>query len=217
MASDLEKKMQLTDGSSPTANIISPCNCNSMFLFPVTGKECYNIMMKLTNSKTSTDQISMKVMKKLAHNLSIPICKLINISFKKGVFPDVLKIACITPISKMIIPIVFDFYSFEGSKTHFTGEANVYIYIIYIYIYICIYWVLLAAFDTINSSNQRIICSCMIFQPSWFILHFIFSINSIVFYDIFYNDVTASRDVKWRHVFVHRSWWILYSICKIKF
>ena len=24
--------------------------------------------------------------------------------------------------------IVFDFYSFEGSKTHFTGEANVYIY-----------------------------------------------------------------------------------------
>ena len=24
--------------------------------------------------------------------------------------------------------VVFDFYSFEGSKTHFTGEANVYIY-----------------------------------------------------------------------------------------
>ena len=31
--------------------------------------------------------------------------------------------------------IVFNFYSFEGSKTHFTGEANVYVYI-YIYIYI---------------------------------------------------------------------------------
>ena len=24
--------------------------------------------------------------------------------------------------------IVFDFYSFEGSKTYFTGKANVYIY-----------------------------------------------------------------------------------------
>ena len=24
--------------------------------------------------------------------------------------------------------IVFDFYSFEGSKTHFTGETNIYIY-----------------------------------------------------------------------------------------
>ena len=35
----------------------------------------------------------------------------------------------------------------------------------------------------------------MIFQPSWFILYYIFSINSIVFCEIFYNDVTASRDV----------------------
>ena len=50
-------------------------------------------------------------------------------------------------------------------------------------------------FDSINASNQRTICSCMIFQPSWFILYFIFSINLIVFYEIFYNDVTASRDV----------------------
>ena len=36
--------------------------------------------------------------------------------------------------------IVFDFYSFESTKPHFKGEANVYIYIyIHIYIYICIY------------------------------------------------------------------------------
>ena len=63
------------------------------------------------------------------------------------------------------------------------------------YVYICIYWVLLGAFDAINASDHRTICSCMIFQPSCFILYFIFSINSIVFYEIFYNDVTASRDV----------------------
>ena len=67
----------------------------------------------------------------------------------------------------------------------------------YIYIYICIYWVLLSDFDGINSSNQRTICSCMIFQVSWFILYFLFSIKSIVFYEIFYNDVTASSDVKY--------------------
>ena len=35
----------------------------------------------------------------------------------------------------------------------------------------------------------------MIFQASWFILYYIFSINSIVFYEIFFNDVTASSDV----------------------
>ena len=54
---------------------------------------------------------------------------------------------------------------------------------------------IIRGFDAINASNQRAICSCMIFQPSWFILYFIFSVNSIVFYEIFYNDVTASRDV----------------------
>ena len=63
------------------------------------------------------------------------------------------------------------------------------------YIYICIYCVLLGFFEAINASNQRVICSCMIFQPSCFTLYFIFSINSIVFYEIFYNDVTASRAV----------------------
>ena len=50
VASDLENEMQPTDGWSHTAYIIF--QCNSMFLFPVTGKE-YNIMMKLKNSKTS--------------------------------------------------------------------------------------------------------------------------------------------------------------------
>ena len=54
---------------------------------------------------------------------------------------------------------------------------------------------IIRGFDAINASNQRTICSCMIFQPSWFILYFIFSINLIVFYEIFYNNVTASRDV----------------------
>ena len=57
---------------------------------------------------------------------------------------------------------------------------------------------LLGGFDAINASNQRTISSCMIFQPSCFILYFIFSINSIVFYDIFYNDVTCRHyDVKY--------------------
>ena len=80
---------------------------------------------------------------------------------------------------------------------------------IYIYIYICIYWVILEGFDAINASNQRTRCSCMIFQPSWFILYFIFSINSIVFYEIFYNDVTASRDVT--YLFTDRDEiWIAY-------
>ena len=35
----------------------------------------------------------------------------------------------------------------------------------------------------------------VLYDISAFMVYFIFSINSIVFYEIFYNDVTASRDV----------------------
>ena len=96
-----------------------------------------------------------------------------------------------TVIVFLLALIVFDLFSFEGSKMHFTGEANVYIAI---YILIMSIITLLGDFDAINTSNQRIICS-YIFQPSWFILYFIFSVNSIIFYEIFYNDVTASCDI----------------------
>ena len=89
--------------------------------------------------------------------------------------------------------IVFDFYSFEGLKTHFTGEANM---------YICIYWVLLGGFKAINASNQGTLCSFTIFQPSCFILYSIFSMNLAFFYEIFYNDVTT---LLWRHLFFDRS------------
>ena len=43
-----------------------------------------------------------------------------------------------TVLVSILALIVFNFYSFEGSKTHFTGEPNIYIYI-YIYIHINAY------------------------------------------------------------------------------
>ena len=78
--------------------------------------------------------------------------------------------------------------------------------------YKCIYWVLLLCLEAINASNQGTICSCMIFQPSCFILYFIFPMNLVVFYALFYNDVTT---LLWRHSFFERSQWKLHSICKI--
>ena len=59
--------------------------------------------------------------------------------------------------------------------------------IIYIYIYGVLVWCCVA----IKAPNQGIICSCMIFQPSCFILYFNFSMNLVVFYEIFYKDVTT--------------------------
>ena len=102
--------------------------------------------------------------------------------------------------------IIFDFYLLKVQKTQFTGEPN-------IYIYKCIYWVLLLCLEAINASNQGTICSCMIFQPSCFILYFIFPMNLVVFYALFYNDVTT---LLWRHSFSDLSQWKLHSICKIE-
>ena len=88
--------------------------------------------------------------------------------------------------------IVFDFYSFEGSKNTLYRRAKY-------NIYKCIYWVLLLCLEAINTSYQGTICSCMIFQPSCFILYFIFPMNLVVFYSLFYNDVTT---LLWRHSFL---------------
>ena len=83
-------------------------------------------------------------------------------------------------------PLIMDIYIWKNIRRR-------------LWIYICIYWVLLGVFDAINPSNQRTICSCTIFQPSCIILYFIFSINSVVFYEIFYNDITT---LLWRHSFL---------------
>ena len=82
-----------------------------------------------------------------------------------------------------------------------------------IYIYICTYWVLLRGFDAINASNQRTICSCMIFKPSCFILYFIFSINSAI--SMKFSIMMSPRYNDFTHF--HQFWWKLHSICKIEF
>ena len=47
------------------------------------------------------------------------------------------------------------------------------------------------SYEAINVSNQGTLCSCIIFQPSCFILYSIFSMNLVFFYEIFYNDITT--------------------------
>ena len=60
----------------------------------------------------------------LAHkleNIASPLCAEFNADSK-------------TVLVFLLALIVFDFSYFECSKTHFTGEANIYIYILYAYI-----------------------------------------------------------------------------------
>ena len=52
----------------------------------------------------------------------------------------------------------------------------------------------------------------LLYDISAFMVYFIFSINSIVFYEIFYNDITASRDVTYLFTDPNKI-----CICKIEF
>ena len=100
--------MPPSDGLSVTANIIS--NCNSMFLYPVTKSECIDVISKLTNRRTDVNSISIEILKNFREILSLTLIKLINISFETGFFPDMFKIACITPIPKLSNPKVVFHY-----------------------------------------------------------------------------------------------------------
>ena len=75
-------------------------NSNSFAIFPVTPQEISSIISNLKNTHTDLNQISVQIFKSVRNIVSAPLAKIINSSFSKGVFPEVLKSAKITPIFK---------------------------------------------------------------------------------------------------------------------
>ena len=78
----------------------SDFNPHSFFLFPPTLEEIYNIILNLKNTWTPLDVLPVKLFKKFACILVVPITLIIENSIQNGIFPDDLKIARITPIHK---------------------------------------------------------------------------------------------------------------------
>ena len=79
---------------------LGPPKPNSFYLFDLTLPECSKLISKLKLTSTGLDTMPVRIFKQLNQYLSLPVCKLINLSFRAGVFPDNLKIARITPIFK---------------------------------------------------------------------------------------------------------------------
>ncbi|CAG9131590.1 unnamed protein product [Plutella xylostella] len=74
---------------------------HSMFLHPVTETEILKIINSLGNKNTSgDDEIPSTLLKSCADILKYPLTRLINQSFKEGIFPEKLKMAKIIPIPK---------------------------------------------------------------------------------------------------------------------
>ena len=96
---------QLLDADIPQSDM-SPLNhvagnmSSSLFLNPVTGGEITNIILKLKNVSSSTNNIPVSELKQIQSLLADPIAKIVNSSFHNGIFPDILKLARVVPIFK---------------------------------------------------------------------------------------------------------------------
>jgi hypothetical protein len=74
---------------------------NSMFLVPVSYQETVKIMKNMKNKNShGIDELPPSLIRHCAYQLAIPLCLLINQSFKEGSFPELLKVAIIKPIHK---------------------------------------------------------------------------------------------------------------------
>ncbi len=82
-------------------NHLLDSNCNSIFLKPVSDFELINIV-KAMPAKLSHgfDEIPMKIIKCVINNIAVPLTKIVNKSFLTGYFPNLLKIARVSPIFK---------------------------------------------------------------------------------------------------------------------
>ena len=76
-------------------------NKQSMYMFKTNPNEIYKLIKNLKNKKSSGfDEISAKFLKLCAPYVSIPLANIFNASISKGVYPDLLKTARVTPIYK---------------------------------------------------------------------------------------------------------------------
>ena len=72
----------------------------SFYLFPPSLDEISKIIMNLKLTHTTQDVLPIKLLKRFCSTLVIPITNMIDNSIQKGVFPNELKIARISPIHK---------------------------------------------------------------------------------------------------------------------
>ena len=99
IAEDLASKLPepTTSSNMPHFENIRP---NSFYLFPVTTAECIKLINSLKLTKTEIDSMPVKIFKQITHVTAFVLCRLINLSYNTGIFPDSLKIARITPLFK---------------------------------------------------------------------------------------------------------------------
>ena len=74
---------------------------NTFILAPTSSKETEDVIKTLSLGKViGPNSVPTKLLKQFFEAISIPLYKIINLSFEKGVFPESLKLASIIPVLK---------------------------------------------------------------------------------------------------------------------
>ena len=97
MASETGKKIPESKRTFP--DYLKNRNLNSLLLNPVTEIEIEKIVNMFSRKKAvGPHNIQTKILKEYKNILSIPLALVINISFKTGIFPELIKLAHFTPV-----------------------------------------------------------------------------------------------------------------------
>ena len=83
---------------------------SSLYLSPTTAAECTNIISGLKMTKTDKDTVPVELLKLVKNTIAPILSKIINLSFKLGIFPSALKCGIITPILKAGRPTIKENY-----------------------------------------------------------------------------------------------------------
>ena len=99
IAKKIEKEVPRT--TKKYSDYLNNPNDSSFFINPATSEEVESYIKILQNSKSiGPSSLPTKLFKKFSKALSQPLCKLINLSFSTGVFPEILKTAQVIPVYK---------------------------------------------------------------------------------------------------------------------
>ena len=72
----------------------------NLIIAHISHEEVLRIIESLPHKSTGPASIPLKMLKVVADIIVIPLCRIINLSFSTGVFPDILKVAKVIPLHK---------------------------------------------------------------------------------------------------------------------
>ncbi len=96
---ETEKKIPKVPNMSPTMYLKNR-NLFNLIIAHISEQEILDIINALENKSTGPASIPLRLLKVVANIIVVPLCRIINLSFINGVFPDVLKVAKVIPLHK---------------------------------------------------------------------------------------------------------------------